>query len=112
MRVRRCIARQSGELLGSAEIPAPDNLTWRDDGLLLVASHPASLGDMMTCMRGVEGSCPFEFQIVALDPQTMTGEPILSNAGPPMGAGTVALQVGQELFIGTFAGDRIARVGL
>jgi hypothetical protein len=107
------IARHSGELLGSAEIPAPDNLTWRDDGLLLVASHPAPLGDMMTCMRGIEeGSCPFEFQIVALDPQTMTGQPIFSNAGPPMGAGTVALQVGQELFIGTFAGDRIARVGL
>jgi len=109
--VRR-ISRQTGELLASAEVARPDNSTWSRDGRLLVASHPAPIRDVMVCMEPIEGSCPFEFEIVALDPETMSGEPIFSNVGPPMGAGTVAVQVGDELFIGTFSGDRILRVQL
>ncbi|MGH7343244.1 MAG: SMP-30/gluconolactonase/LRE family protein, partial [Candidatus Rokuibacteriota bacterium] len=40
--VRR-IDRRTGELLAKADVPQPDNVTWGDDGRLLVASHTAGL---------------------------------------------------------------------
>lgn len=38
--------------------------------------------------------------------------PVYESDGVPMGAGTVGLQIGKELFIGSFKGDRILRVTL
>jgi len=59
------------------------------------------------------GACPIGFSIVAVDPETMTSQgAVYASDGPPMGAGTVGLQVGRELFVGSFAGDRILRVDL
>ena len=37
---------------------------------------------------------------------------VYRSTGAPMGAGTVGLQVGDELFMGSFAGDRILRADL
>lgn len=108
--VRR-IDRESGELLGAAEVASPDNVTWSADGSrLLVASHTGSLRDMMPCMDLEEGSCPMPFEIVALDPESMARTTLLARRGAPMGGATVALQVGDDLWLGTFAGDRVARV--
>lgn len=50
------------------------------------------------------------FKIVALDPDSMETETVFWNEGPPMGAGTIALDLGTELLIGSFAGDRMIRV--
>ena len=58
------------------------------------------------------GACPIGFSIVAIDPDTMETEELYANQGPPMGGGTVGLVIGKELFIGSFAGDRILRVAL
>ena len=35
--------------------------------------------------------------------------PIFENRGAPMGGGTVAIDIGRELVIGSFAGDRVIR---
>jgi len=108
--VRR-IDRGTGEITGRVAVSAPDNVTWSSDGrVLLVASHHAGLRDSMNCMSLTEGSCGYPFEIVAIDPETLARETLVSNAGPPMGAATVALQVGPDLWLGTFAGDRVARV--
>ena len=108
--VRR-ISRESGEILARREIVKPDNVTWSTDGRLLIASHSGgSLPEQMACNGLEEGACPFGFDIGSLDPETLEGEIVFSNAGPPMGAGTGALDVGGELLIGSFAGDRIIRV--
>ncbi len=40
----------------------------------------------------------------------MTPRVLLEHEGPPMGAATVALPFGDAIYLGTFAGDRIARV--
>jgi hypothetical protein len=88
-------------------VPSPDNITWAADGRLLVASHTGSLGEMMGCNSIESGSCPLSFAIVAIDPDTLATEIVFENAGPPMGAATVAVQRGDELYMGTFAGDRI-----
>ena len=97
-----------GEVVASAEVSSPDNLAW-DDGTLLAASHLASLADSMSCQALESGSCGFRFQIVAIDPEDMSTRVILDHAGPPMGGATVALPFDGALYLGTFAGDRIAR---
>jgi hypothetical protein len=107
--VRR-IERRSGETLSTVALDHPDNSTWASDGRLLVASHPGSLSDITAC-NGIEaGACPMRYEIVALSPDLAETELLYANEGPPMGAGTVALEVADELWIGSFAGDRIARV--
>ena len=108
----RKIDRKSGALLGSADIASPDNLNWSSDGHLLVASHNAPLLDILACGDLARGQCPFYFSVVALEPERMEPDSIYENGGPPMGGGTSALRVGDEIVIGSFAGDRLLRVTL
>jgi hypothetical protein len=106
------IERASGADLGSADVAGPDNSTWAPDGRLLVASFTGPLWDTMACSDLERGACPVAFEIVAVDPATLATETLYRGEGPPMGAGTVGLRVGDELFVGSFAGDRILRVKL
>jgi hypothetical protein len=108
----RKIARKSGELLATVEIASPDNVQWSPDGTLLVASHNAPIREVLACGELEHGACPFHYAIVALDPDTLAPKALYENSGPPMGAGTAALKIGDELVIGSFAGDRIVRVKL
>jgi len=108
----RVIARRSGEVLGSVEVASPDNLNWTSDGKLLVASHNAPINEVMACGQLEKGQCPFHFAIMLLDPVELRATAVYQNAGPPMGAGTSALRIGDELWIGTFAGDRLLRAKL
>ena len=110
--VRR-IDRATGEITGNAELGGLDNATWAPDGALLVA-HLLALDPEVVelCGNLAEGACPIPFQIVAVDPETMETSVRFDSAGSAMGGGTVGLQVGNELFIGSFAGDRILRVDL
>ena len=112
----RKIEVATGKELGRAEVSAPDNVTWTPDGRLLVAS--AFVGEIdpavfAACMAKQHGYCEIPFKIVAVDPATMTTlGTIYESDGTPLGAGTVGLQVGRELFIGSFKSDRILRVAL
>ncbi len=110
--VRR-IHRRTGRELGRAHIPSPDNITWGRDGRLLVASHSGSFFDQVACMKVEQGACGMKFSVIALDPESMETENLFTQAGPPMGAGTVALDLGlSEFLIGSYAGDRMLRVKL
>jgi hypothetical protein len=109
--VRR-IARATGEPLGHAVVRSPDNSTWAEDGRLWVASLGASFSDFTHCTELERGACPAAFEIVAVHPGTLETEVIYAGSGAPMGGGTVGLQVGDELFVGSFSGDRILRVAL
>lgn len=109
--VRR-IARATGERQGRVMLQSPDNSTWAEDGRLWVASLQASFSDFTHCNELERGACAAPFQIVALHPETLETEVIYEGGGAPMGGGTVGLQVGGELFVGSFAGDRILRVDL
>jgi len=108
----RAIRRDTGETLFSATVESPDNATWARDGRLLVASHPGTFLETLACASIESGSCARPFQIVAVDPETGTAEVLIDSDGSPMGAGTVALQVGDDLWLGSFVGDRIARAPL
>ncbi|MCC5871753.1 MAG: hypothetical protein JJU22_05100 [Gammaproteobacteria bacterium] len=107
--VRR-IDVESGEVLATLEVPHPDNLTWADDGRLLVASHRAGVRQIAGCRDGTEGTCALAFSILALDPEDLTAEVLLERDDVPTGAVSVALQVGEHIWLGTFAGDRVARM--
>ena len=104
----------SGRELGRASVATPDNITWSPDGRLLVASLKGFNAEDFTACGALErGACPIAFEIVAVDPETMTHLGVVyASDGRTMGAGTVGLQIGQELFIGSFKGDRILRVSL
>ncbi len=102
----------SGEVTAVYAGGSPDNSTWASDGRLLVATHTGGLADGMGCQGLESGSCAFAFSIVSLDPDDLTASTVLSHEGPPMGAATVALEHGGQLYLGTFAGDRIARLPL
>lgn len=109
--VRR-IDRATGKLLARTPMPSPDNLSWSRDGRLLVASHRGGIRDQVACYGLREGACPMPFAIVALDPVTLEGKIVFENTGAPMGAGTVAIHVDDDLVIGSFASDRVIRVTL
>jgi len=104
------VERASGRVLARADVPSPDNSSWDRDGRLLVASHRGGVRDQVACYGLTEGACPMPFAIVALDPVTLEGETLFEQAGPPMGGGTIALDVGDAMLIGSFAGDRLIRV--
>jgi hypothetical protein len=102
--------RADGAERTSVPVPRPDNLTWSDDARLLVAAHTAALMEVAGCLSIEAGACGTSFAAYAVDPETLETELILEHAGgPPMGGASVALQVGDELFLGSFVGDRIGR---
>jgi sugar lactone lactonase YvrE len=92
----------------------PDNLHMGPGGSLITGGLVA---DEPVCgnVRGpdpfdleVFATCPRPFMIEAIDPQTMTGRELARGpANPDFSNITMALPVGGELWIGTFAGDRI-----
>ena len=86
-----------------------DNIRWAPDGkTLLVAgggTMPAEPGAQPGRGPGAQATV-----VVRVNPQTMTSEEVLRQ--PPargLSAASVAVQVGDELWIGSFRGDRLTR---
>ena len=77
-----------------------------DAGNLWVASHKNDpIGQ--TCALVTEGPCLLPYEIVKADPNTMRAEVVHAQDGAPMGYATVALKVGDRLYIGSAHGDRV-----
>ncbi|MBL4681707.1 MAG: SMP-30/gluconolactonase/LRE family protein [Pseudomonadales bacterium] len=101
--------RLSGELLGEFAVQQPDNITLDDHGQLWIASHKHNPIEQ-NCNNVEFGPCLLPFDIVRADPETMEAEVILSHNGTPMGYSTVALRVGDEIFMGSAHGDRVVSI--
>jgi len=86
-----------------------DNVRWAPDGTLLVAGQ----GGPDSAIFGRGGADPAAratSTIGKVDPKTMTYREIINYpTSDAISAATVAVQVGNELWAGTFRGDRIAR---
>lgn len=106
----RVVDRRSGEILAELPVDQPDNSAWLADGRLVVASHVKESLLPGLCTNVYEGACPQRFQLVAIDPDDLTREVLLDHGGAPMGAGTVAQQLGDGLYVGSYAGNRLLRV--
>jgi len=99
----------TASVVARKEAASPDNLSWAEDGRLLVASHTDSIQELLACQNVTEGACGHAFEILALDPDTLEGFPWLAHRGAPMGGATVAVQMDDSLYLGSYAGDRITR---
>ena len=104
--VRR-FSMNDSEPVRSAAVHAPDNIRISPDGTFLIASH---LESIVRCKSQHPGACPAEFAVVALDPDTMQTRVIFRHWGPPMGAASVAIFSGNQLWMGSFIGDRLMHV--
>jgi len=105
----RKIERTSGTVVAHRAVSKPDNFSWADDGRLVVASHVDSIWELAACRRVPRGACGAAFEIVALDPATLEGFAWLAHRGAPIGGVSVAVELDDSLYLGSFAGDRVAR---
>jgi len=86
----------------------PDNIRWGDDGFLYLTGTVGDVRDELRCL-GSEPSCPFPFKVVRIDPQTLkTTELINDPGGPLFGLATGVAKVGNEIWVSTGRGTRIA----
>ena len=95
--------------VGDVEARQPDNVTVDNNGNLWIASHQNDpIGQ--TCAQVTEGPCLLPFQIIKANPGTLAREVVIDQSGPPMGYATVALRVGNRLYLGSAHGDRIVSI--
>lgn len=104
------IDRASGARLWETHVDAPDNLSRTAAGELLVAAHDADLAAVEACNTHAGPVCPMPYSILALDPDSGARTNIHAGGGDTFGGATVAVEVGDELLLGSFAGNRLARI--
>jgi hypothetical protein len=84
----------------------PDNLTWTADGQLLTAGVPDAQ-TFRRCFLSHNEFCPSASVVALIDPAKGNSRELLrAEEGALYGAST-ALQVGRDVFVGAFAGDRL-----
>jgi hypothetical protein len=93
----------------------PDNLHMRADGRLVTAGldlHGTACGEFKRSLEftlEAFAACPRPFTVLAIDPKTMQAEVVATGpANPKFSNITMALQVSDELWVGSFASDRVA----
>ena len=90
-----------------------DNLRWAPDGQLMVAGQDVPAKLVFACFQSHNTRCAQPWRIVKWDTAAMTVKPVGSEKGnPEFGDATVGLQLGDDVFVGTFRGDRIAYFSL
>lgn len=107
------ISLKTGEIKGTAKTTFyADNNSWSQSGELLVTTIGPNKGlSYLQCDKEEPDYCPLPFEIVAIDPDTLSSRVLFSHlAGPPFGAATVAVEVGDELYFGAPVGNRIAKI--
>jgi hypothetical protein len=88
----------------------PDNLRAEPGGQLLVAGQGPDIKTLLSCERP---KCPHAWTVVRLDPASLKVAPLLHIAGTEaFSDATSTLRVGDELWIGTYRGDRVAWISL
>jgi len=89
----------------------PDNNSWDSQGRLLIASQHGSVIDSLTCLDSqLNKNCVLPFSVVAFHPQTGKSQEVFTPQATKLPIATSALEVGADLFLGTYSGDRIVKV--
>jgi hypothetical protein len=84
-----------------------DNLTWDEHGYLLATGQYSDVRTFHDKYNTCDKVC-FPFSVLRIDPNSLEIETLLSFQSADFGTGTVAVHVGDQLWIGTSRGDRIA----
>ncbi|MGA2879554.1 MAG: SMP-30/gluconolactonase/LRE family protein [Bryobacteraceae bacterium] len=98
------------KVIGSVKVDfLPDNLTWTKEGRLLAAGVKGARGD---CPEGSGRPCIQGFGVAEIDPAKMQARAIFDSAthDPLMGGVSVALEVGDSIYLGAFQGDRLVKI--
>ena len=91
---------RSGEIRHVSTDFRPDNLRWAPDGQIIATGQFVNL-DNRNDLHG--------WAAVKIDPETLKATPYLKVAGSAaFDNGTTTLAVGNDLYIGTYRGDRVA----
>jgi hypothetical protein len=90
----------------------PDNIRWQADGSLLAAGHAApSIERLMECFA--KACTEATSNAARIDPKAFKAQEVVRLPfSPAFAAGTAALQVGKEIWLGAVRGDRVARYPL
>ena len=102
---------KNGTLIGSTNVSfLPDNLTWTPQGTLLSAGIKG--GPNEDCPKASNRPCTLSFGIVEIDPATMQiNREYDSESRHLIVEGvTVAPQVRDDLYLGSFMSDRLVRI--
>jgi sugar lactone lactonase YvrE len=86
----------------------PDNLTWTRDGRLLVAGQHGGVLTSLGCGSIRDAGCDLGYSVYLIEPVGLEATRIIEGRG----AASVALEVGDEVYVGAFVGDQIMRVRL
>ena len=87
-----------------------DNVKLASDGSVLAAGQNAAVDAIMSCVNAPDGdACKPGTSAVKIDPNSFAVTPLFKYDNAAFANGTVAVEVGDEWWVGTFAGDRIAR---
>jgi DNA-binding beta-propeller fold protein YncE len=84
-----------------------DNMRWSADGSILAAGHDVDPSKIFLCQPP---ECYITTAIARLDPQTLKSKVILRYPGnASFAGGTTAIEVGKEIWLGSYQGTRLAR---
>jgi hypothetical protein len=89
----------------------PDNLRWRENGHLVAAGMRAVPESTFECAMIVKRNerCATHWSVVTIDANRMIlRHEISRDAQPQFGDVSVALPIGNDLWLGSFSGDRVA----
>lgn len=88
----------------------PDNLSWTDDSQLLVTGQTQSWKPIFDCYASSAEISRTPFKLVKLDPRRMSSTIVINEAdAAPSAEGTTALQVEDEIWVGSFCHTWIVR---
>jgi hypothetical protein len=109
----RRLVRVASDGSRRSEVPldfSPDNLSWASDGRLLVAGQRTSLLGVLRCASLDNGTCPLASVVAAVDPGTLAVTKLVEDdPATTLGAASVAVELDDALWIGSFAGDRLVK---
>jgi hypothetical protein len=88
----------------------PDNITWTSNRRMLAAGVKGARGE---CPPNSGTPCGQTFGVAEIDPAKMTARTVFDSEGKGalISGVSVALQVGDSMYIGAFQGDRLVRTG-
>lgn len=89
----------------------PDNVTWTRDHRIVAAGVAGANGN---CPAGSATPCIQGFGVAEIDPAKMDAHILIDWQGKqsPISGVSVALKVGDAVYLGAFSGDRIVKVDL
>jgi len=89
----------------------PDNITWTPKHKMLAAGVKGARGD---CPAGSGTPCIQGFGVAEIDPATMQAKTVFDSQGKGalISGVSVALQVGDAIYVGSFQGDRLVKIAL